>query len=230
MIYQRRTVFSARAFSLVELLVAIVVVFVLAALALQMFGSARRAALQVRNIGNLRQIGAALLTYANDFNGDIPPSRQDDIYGMPQTQTWGNALTGPPRYLYTGKWGASFKGRQDYLDSPDVFYSPFVSKQSSRKRGEFYRENGGGAYLGYILYWAPVEGSFGGAMCNTNIRRATRGAPIYSDYCSEIGVNWLYTGTQCSVLYVDGSVRTFALEKVNTLKWVHERVSLFMTP
>lgn len=216
-----------QAFTLLEMLVIIAIIGVLAVLILATVNYTINSAKQVQNVKNLRQIGLALLTYANDYQGDLPPSKKDDRFGigMP-TPTWGYALTGSPRYLYTAnKYGASFVGRQNYLETPDVFYSPFIEQQSLRKRGEFYQENGN-TYLGYILYWSPPNGFSG--LVNDNIYRASPRAFIYSDFCSDIGETWKFRGRLCSVLYLDGSIKTFDLKEVNKRKFVTDRIKLFM--
>lgn len=218
---------SALAFTIIELLVILAIIGVLAVLILAAVNSVRNSAMQVKNVANLRRIGMALLTYANDYQGDLPPSSKDDTWGM-GAATWGFALTGAPRYLYTSKWGASFKGRQDYLDTPDVFYSPFVQRQAGREKGKFYQE-GNATYLGYILYWSPSGNGFTD-LSNTNIYRASPRAPIYSDFCAEQAIDWKYSSSQCSVLYLDGSVKTFALKEVNKGKFASDRLKLFMTP
>lgn len=74
---------SNRAFSLVELLVVIVIVALLASLAIPGLQRARLSALRVKDMSNLRQVGAAVLSFAGDSNGRLPgptPTGQQAIY------------------------------------------------------------------------------------------------------------------------------------------------------
>lgn len=211
-------------FTLMELLACIAIIAILGILIFPMIGASRRSTLQMKNVENLRRIGMAILTYAADHQGDVPPSSKEDPWGMPKA-TWGPALNGPPRYLYTSKWGTSFKGTQDYLETPDVFYSPFVKKLADREPGKFHSAG----ILGYILYWS-TQGGLGGELSNTNIFTASPRAPIYSDYCSDLGKTYNYDHSQCSVLYLDGSVKVFDLKEVNALPFATDRLKLFMEP
>ena len=62
-------------FTLVELLVVISIVGLLAALSIPAISSAVRKANQVKSAGHLRQIGAAMLAYASEHGGYLPPSK-----------------------------------------------------------------------------------------------------------------------------------------------------------
>jgi prepilin-type N-terminal cleavage/methylation domain-containing protein/prepilin-type processing-associated H-X9-DG protein len=77
-----------RAFTLVEMLVAIVVVALLVAIALPALGAARTRARTLLCATRLQQLGVATNLYLNDFNGALPQTRNasplggDDITGM----------------------------------------------------------------------------------------------------------------------------------------------------
>ncbi|NQX01438.1 DUF1559 domain-containing protein [bacterium] len=64
---------SAKGFTLVELLVVITIIVVLAALSTVGVSKVRSAARGATCTSNLRQIGAAMLSYATDHNGQLPP-------------------------------------------------------------------------------------------------------------------------------------------------------------
>lgn len=68
------TRYAARrsAFTLIELLVVIAIVGILAALIVAAAGPARERAAAAQCISNLRQLGAAILIYANDNDGMLP--------------------------------------------------------------------------------------------------------------------------------------------------------------
>ncbi len=61
-------------FTLVELLVVIAIVSVMVALAAPVVGSARSAAQQSKCLSNQRQIGTAIHLYANEHDGEFPPT------------------------------------------------------------------------------------------------------------------------------------------------------------
>lgn len=69
---------SSAAFSLVEVLIVIGIIATLAVLLVPSLDSMRNRAQQARCASNLRQIGSALLQYAGENNGALPPGRTWD--------------------------------------------------------------------------------------------------------------------------------------------------------
>jgi prepilin-type N-terminal cleavage/methylation domain-containing protein/prepilin-type processing-associated H-X9-DG protein len=67
-----RSAHGARAFTLIELLVVIAVIAILAALLFPVFAQAREKARQTTCASNLRQLGAAVLMYAQDWDEQLP--------------------------------------------------------------------------------------------------------------------------------------------------------------
>ncbi len=72
-------------FTLIELLVVITIISILAAMLLPALKNARDSAKKVACISNLKQIGLALITYANDWNGLAPPVNTNPAQ---TTRTW----------------------------------------------------------------------------------------------------------------------------------------------
>ncbi|MFA7235269.1 MAG: DUF1559 domain-containing protein [Phycisphaeraceae bacterium] len=137
------------AFTLVELLVVVSIIALLLALLLPALNKARQAAKSVKCAANTRQIGLAMLMYANDFNGFYPVYHQT----IDGTDTrWDDGLA-KARYL-TGNFfqcptAAQFIPMQFYQEGGIT-----IIHQSFRHYGIDIHGIGGGGHSGSV--WPPV--------------------------------------------------------------------------
>jgi prepilin-type N-terminal cleavage/methylation domain-containing protein/prepilin-type processing-associated H-X9-DG protein len=77
-----------RAFTLVELLVVIGIIAVLIGILMPVLGKAREQARRTRCLSNLRSIGQALFTYANENRDKLPDGNGALVYNDPAAADW----------------------------------------------------------------------------------------------------------------------------------------------
>src|SRR3954464_13938987 len=88
----RRT--SRRAFTLIELLVVIAIIAILAAILFPVFAQARDRARMTACLSNMKQIGASLMLYVQDYDETYPYIRFHGVDTPPRENAyvWKNAI------------------------------------------------------------------------------------------------------------------------------------------
>jgi len=140
------------AFTLVELLVVVAIIALLAAILVPVFGVARENARRTQCLNNMKQIGMALIQYAQDNDETLP------LQGVPGTfVASGNqygadinlffAPTSPPNY---------FGALLPYVKNRQVFICP--DEQPSTMAGTIPTVDGDTAYMGNgVLMQCPLS-------------------------------------------------------------------------
>ncbi|HAZ62708.1 MAG TPA: hypothetical protein DCZ72_03725 [Armatimonadetes bacterium] len=109
-----------RAFTLIELLVVIAIIAILAAILFPVFAKAREKARATSCLSNLKQLGLAVLQYAQDYDEMYPMSYQDVSSGAGSVDqiplTWPNRIM--PYIKSDGLFACPSDGRQLYADFP----------------------------------------------------------------------------------------------------------------
>jgi len=179
-------------FTLIELLVVIAIIAILAAMLLPALSSAREKAKRIKCVSQLKQIGVAFASYANDFKGQYPPMNIGfwpfGEFGNPSTIMWGFRLLCP-----------------DYIANPKIFKCP------SSLNG-FELDLTANSYTSYC-YWANYIKTYNGVSIieqDVATKDSVRGDRVLS---SDIVAPLNYASNHLpykplggNILYNDGSV------------------------
>ncbi|AHF92918.1 N-terminal cleavage protein [Opitutaceae bacterium TAV5] len=226
-----RAVSRLRAFTLIELLTVIAIIGILAGIILAALSGVRETARRTQNIANLRTLGVACHTYANENRGRMPHVVLKLLKGVLEpVYTTGNVVyftaDGNSLQMLTAKWGDAGNawGQSDYLPGPDAFYGPFTPAETAagkRQPGRFLSYNATSYAISYSAYSRPQQGvtasyaAYTAAipeLCNDrNDRDYLRTTPLFSDPIAETQAAYLggFTGKKICTVRLDGSVTTF---------------------
>jgi len=206
-----------RAFTLIELLVVIAIIAILAAILFPVFAKAREKARQSSCQSNLKQIGLALLQYAQDYDESMLAVN----FGAASP---GNANTPWPGSV--GWPGALTHGIQAYIKSTQCLQCP--SDQGAGHR--WYDANG--ISYGYNEYiydsnrgWSKLSAlsNAPSGVASVSMVTETWASGIYNDWDGTNGMDRLrYTSYgpstnrhgQTGVVFCDGHAKSIPMEKI----------------
>jgi prepilin-type N-terminal cleavage/methylation domain-containing protein/prepilin-type processing-associated H-X9-DG protein len=165
--YQRYS--THRAFTLIELLVVISIIAVLAAILFPVFGQAREMARGTACLSNTRQIGTAVLMYAQDYDEAIVPWRNCPV------QTRDGAIACTTQEQKDSLWTSTL---QPYLKSKQILFCPSFSEPDTARAMDQADCDGDGspgsgsagiipADTYFSHYGLAFHGTYNEGMCDT---------------------------------------------------------------
>ena len=189
--YTTRPAFARHSFTLIELLVVVAIIAILAAMVLPALSSAREKARQGICMNNLRQIGLAMLMYAQESDGEHLPYDPQGYWAAPSTEEHIDGNKGAYYWLYPSYIKKS-------KESGQLWYCP-------SGRGKKLPGFSGDADKGFYIYHA----SNGGTIFWT-LKNVPADQPILLDYRAETVAPFLpyHKGARYNVWYIDGHVET----------------------
>lgn len=191
-------------FALVELLVVIAIITVLVGVIAPVIVQARNKARTAACSSNLRQLGAALLSYGQDWDDKLPTLHTTPFAGSFATQEWPDGSSATQMRLVAAKYvnnGAVYQCRND-LGSPEYGFE--------QSKGSVFSRTGSS----YLAWSTAKPGSYG---IGLNGSRLSSHAPA-SGYCllRDYGSDWhgyrkrsgmdLEVVTVANAVYADGHV------------------------
>lgn len=142
-----------RAFTLVELLVVIAIVTILSAMLLPLFAQAREKARATSCLGNLRQLGSALLQYVQDYDETYPVL----IYRHYGTGTMRAFNVSDAILPYGNNPGIQVCPTEPEAWNPEVHYTACMGGRAGPGMGNF-------RFLSYVVNTAVIRRGHGNAL------------------------------------------------------------------
>ncbi len=223
----KRQLTVCNAFTLIELLIVIAIIAILAAMLLPALQNAKDQAKKAVCIGNLKQVGAGMLMYVDDFNDNWPSPM---LWAAGGRYAAINATVTGLGLLYTG----------DYVKSHNSFYCPSCVSRSTGdltiSKTKFDSTLVDAAKALTVTYWlsrtwdgdstghlvynprpnpiTPYGYYHVGGKYSKNLPAATKPYKFYMAACLQDDVNSTHDflshkGVGCNILDMDGSVNWF---------------------
>lgn len=196
-------------FTLIEALIVILILTIFTIIIFSISRSTLQSAKAVKNTQNLRGLGYACLSYANDHNGFLPTHT---IGGKTQMTIGDGLMSGGVtlKLFNVGTFGIG-QGDFDYITNIDILYSPFAEKIArNRIPGSIYEE-GGRKKFGYFHIsmphnnqYDPTKSPLVDGLFNERLTDSPR-APLWCDMIS-FADEVQYSSDRFYFVRMDGSV------------------------
>lgn len=206
---------TRRGFTLVEMLVVIAIIAVLASILFPVFARARAAARRTRCASNLRQIGLALAMYADDCDGQGPPTGQWHLWGGDGT---GGDDLGPAWEERIHPYARNLELYRCPAYPPSVRFAYFLNTR-------IWWTDYGVTYVDTTWVSQPCALILAADCSNRHMFAPPLGdAPLAEDTCDKDNMSMpclefqdTFHGTGSNVLFADGHVKLCTAFSVSTM-------------